>query len=74
MFGEVIDKGLDVCRDGLVAPGFAGALGTVVTCLPEWVAHLLAALVFVLFLALARDVIKHEKKRHAHAEPSEERA
>lgn len=60
--GEVVDKGLDVCRDGMFAPSAVAFLHPALGILPEWAMHILAALVFVTILAIVKDV----RRNHHH--------
>lgn len=62
--GEVVDKGLDVCRDGLVAPSTVAFIHPVIGILPEWVMHCLTAFLFVVILAIVKDVRRNRHHRH----------
>lgn len=66
--GEVVDKGLDVCRDGLVAPSAVTFLHPLLGIMPEWAMHLVAAIAFVTILAIVKDVRRNKHHRIAQHE------
>lgn len=61
--GEVVDKGMDVCRDCMIAPTTVTFLHPVLGIMPDWAMHMFAAILFVTVLAIVKDVRRNKHHR-----------
>lgn len=59
MLAEVVDKGLDVIRDGAFIPAGATALSPMITGIPEVYVHIITGVLVVLLIAAVRGEMAH---------------